>query len=150
MNDDQFKAWLARLDKPESRALERWRYGDPGKTVRFEREKGKGMQRDIDEVDVLLDLWARWMRTPEGPEGYRIGVGFMAGTLKDSEELHEAADADRIERIDAAFDSLAPVYKEAIMRKYGLGSRVWRFSQDATFEDAKTVMRVKLVKKGLL
>jgi hypothetical protein len=150
MNDDQFFAWLRRQDKPKSQALERHRYQDPAKHIKFEKERGGRMQRDIDEVEVLLDLWADWMRKPEGPDGYRIAAGFVPGSLKDSEDLYEAADQDRIERVNAAFDSLQPIYKEAIMRKYGLGSQVWRFAKAASFEDAKIVMRVKLVAKGLL
>ncbi len=108
------------------------------------------MRRDIDEVESLLDLWADWMRKPEGPEGHRVAVGFATGSLKDSEELYESADQEMIERVNAAFDSLAPLYKEAIMRKYNLGARVFRFAKDATFEDAKTMIRVKFVMKGLL
>jgi hypothetical protein len=149
MTDDQFWARWRREGKEESRALAKHKYSDPSKTVRFEKERGR-MQRDIDEVDVLLDLWADWMRTWEGPDGHRVAVGFMTGSLKDSDELHAAADQDRIERIDAAFDSLQPIYKEAIMRHYSLGSRVFRFARDVSFEDAKIVMRVKLVAKGLL
>lgn len=108
------------------------------------------MQRDIDEVEVLLDLWADWMRIPEGPDGHRVAVGFRTGAAKDAEELYESMDIDLAERVNAAFDSLAPIYKNAIMRKYGLGSQVFRFARDVTFEDAKIVIRVKFVTKGLL
>jgi hypothetical protein len=130
--------------------VESWRYGDPAKRIKFEREKGKGMKRDFDEVEHLLDLWADWMRKPEGLEEPEIAVGFMKGTLKDSEELYEASDQDRMVRANAAFDSLAPLYKQAILEHYGLGSRVWRFAKEATFEDAKIMIRVKFVAKGLL
>ena len=50
MSDDQFRAWLIRQGKPESRAMESHRYGDPANHVKFEREKktkkvrGKGMR----------------------------------------------------------------------------------------------------------
>ena len=110
------------------------------------------MKRDFDEVENLLDQWADWMRQPEPMvEWYPAeSAGFLAGTLKDTEELHASADAERMERINAAFDSLAPVYRDAIMRHYKLGSQVWRFSQAATFEDAKIMVRVKFVTKGLL
>jgi hypothetical protein len=152
VTDDQFIAWLHRQGKTEkSRAVESYKYGrDPASFVRFESERGRKMQRDIDEVEALLDLWAEWMRKPEGPEGHRAAAGFLVGTMKESEDLYEAADSDMIARIDACFDSLAPLYKEAIMRKYGLGSRVFRFAKDATFEDAKIVIRVKMVMRGLI
>lgn len=150
MTDDQFIAWLHRQGKPETKAQERWKYGDPAKGIRFEREKGKGVQRDIDEVEVLLDLWAEWMRIPEGPDGHRVAVGFKTEAPKDSEEVYEAMDMDLAERVNAAFDSLAPIYKNAIMRKYSLGSQVWRFGKDVSFEDAKIMIRVKFVMRGLL
>lgn len=108
------------------------------------------MQRDIDEVEVLLDLWASWMRKPEGPDGYRVAVGFKTEAPKDSEEVYESMDIDLAERVNAAFDSLAPVYKNAIMRKYGLGHQVWRFAKDTSFDDAKIMIRVKFVTRGLL
>jgi hypothetical protein len=53
-------------------------------------------------------------------------------------------------RVNAAFDSLAPIYRDAIMRHYRLGAQVWRFAKAASFEDAKIMIRVKFVAKGLL
>lgn len=64
MNDDQFRAWLARLDKPESRALEQHKYGDPSKHVKFDREKGEYM----DQIKELLREWAGYYQ-----DGYGIG-----------------------------------------------------------------------------
>lgn len=152
MTDDQFMAWLHRQSKKEkSRTVESYKYGrDPASFVRFESERGRSVQRDIDEVESLLDLWAEWMRIPEGPDTGKIAVGFRSDAPRDSEELYEDLDTDMAERVNACFDSLAPVYKDAIMRRYKLGSQVWRFSQAATFEDAKVMIRVKFVTKGLL
>jgi hypothetical protein len=150
VTDDEFKAWLCRQDKPPTKALRQRQYGDPADFIRFEREKGGSMQRDIDEVEILLDLWADWMRKPEGPDGHRVAVGFRTEAAKDSEELYESVDIDLAERVNAAFDSLAPIYKDAIMRQYKLGAQVWRFSKACSFEDAKIVIRVKFVTKGLL
>lgn len=142
-----------RLNPERSRALERWKYGDPAGHVRFEREKkGGAVQRDIDEVQMLLDEWADWMRKPEPMvDGYpEEAPGFLAGSLKDNEELLAVADAERMDRINTAVYDLAPVYRDAIMRHYKLGSQVWRFAQAASLEDAKIMVRVKFVKKGLL
>jgi hypothetical protein len=154
--EERFLQQLIRHDKEESRALEAKYYGrrgDPANHVKFGREKGGKMDAKVDEVQTLLDIWADWMRRPEPlAEGYpdKASGGFIESWRKDSEDLADAADAERIERINAAFDSLAPIYRNAIMQHYGLGSQVWRFSQSVTFEDAKVFMRVKLVAKGLL
>lgn len=142
-----------RLNPEKSGARERKYYGDPAKSVKFERERRRGVQRDIDEVQHLLDLWADWMHKPESiADGYpsKASGGFIESWRKDSEDAADAAELETISRVDAAFQDLAPIYKEAIFRHYDLGARVWRFSKDATFEDAKTVIRVKFVKKGLL
>lgn len=111
------------------------------------------MQRDIDEVESLLDMWADWMRKPEPiAEGYpaKASGGFIESWRKDSEDEADAAEAQTIEKINAAYDSLQRIYQESINRHYGLGARVWSFAKDATFEDAKIVIRVKFVAKGLL
>ena len=152
--EDKFRAMLARLDKEPSRAMESRRYGDPARTAKFESEmKGGKMQRDIDEVQMLLDIWAEDMRRPpKDVQGYpsKASGGFIESWRKDSEDLADAADADRLEKINAAFDSIAPIYRNAINRHYGLGHQVWRFAKDTSFDDAKVMIRVKFVMKGLL
>jgi hypothetical protein len=150
MTDEEWKDWLRRLDKPKTRALPAYKYGDPAGWVKFERERGRKMKREFDEVEVLLDLWAEWMHRPEPVIGCKVASGFITSAGDDSEEVYEANEMERIKAIDAAFDSLAPLYKEAIRRKYKLGAQVFRFGKDVSFEDAKVVFRVKLVMKGLL
>lgn len=153
MNDDQFFGWLKRQGKEQSYAVESHKYGRPADHgVKFDREKKGGkVQRDIDEVEALLDIWAEWMRKPEGPEGYPSkSPGMIHSWIKDFDELVESADAEEIAKINAAFDSLGRSYQDAINRHYGLGAQVWRFGQPATFEDAKIMIRVKFVAKGLL
>lgn len=153
-NEDKFRAMLARLNKEPSRAMEARYYGNPANVTKFESEmKGGAMKRDIDEVQLLLDIWADWMRKPEPlADGYpaKASGGFIESWRKDSEDLADAADSDRLEKIDAAFNSLTPLYRDAIMRHYELGSQVWRFERAANFEDAKIMIRVKFVMKGLL
>ena len=81
-------------------------------------------EREFDEVEALLDLWADWMRRPEPlAEGYpaKASGGFVASWRKDDEDEEEARMAERVARINAAFDSLPRLYQEAIMRHYRLG-----------------------------
>lgn len=136
-----------RLTDEPSHALPQRYYGDPAKTARFHAE---GQQPD--EVEQLLDLWADWMRKPEPlVQGYPSeSKNFIASWRKDFDDLANSADAEQMERINAAFDSLEPRYKDAILRHYKLGKSVWQFSHPVTFEDAKVSLRVKFVMKGLL
>lgn len=114
------------------------------------------MDRELDDVDVLLGMWADWMRHPEAlaasyPD--KASGGFIPSWCKDTEEAAECADAETIARIDAAFDSLLPRYKDVIYKHYSLsrsGANVWRFAHPATMEDAKAEIRALFVKKGLL
>lgn len=111
------------------------------------------MQREFDEVELLLNMWADWMHRPEGcAEGYpqKASGGFIPSWCKDTEEAAEAADAVTVEKVNAAYDSLSRYYQEPICQHYSLGSRVWRFASGATFEEAKTAIRPLFVKKGLL
>lgn len=106
-----------------------------------------------DDVELLLDFWAEDMRRPEPlAAGYPVKAsgGFIPSWCKDTQEAAEEADAETIVKINAAINSIARIYQEAINRHYGLGACVWNFCHDATFDDAKIVLRVKFVKKGLL
>jgi hypothetical protein len=144
---DMLSLMLARAGKEKSRALPRRAYGNPANSVKFERER---MGQKC-KVEVLLDLWADWMGKPEVEGGYPAeSPGMIVSWRKDDEDMAAAFECDRIARVDAAFDSLAPIYRDAINRHYGLGARVWRFDRNVDFEEAKIVMRVKLVAKGLL
>lgn len=148
---ERIRLQLARSGKEQSYAQQNKNYRDPSRTVRFEREKG--MQRDIDEVETLLNLWAEWMRRPsQEVQGYpaQASGGFVPSWCKDTEEAAEAADAETIERINAAYDSLSRLYKDAINKHYRLGANVWRFDSPASWEDAKVMIRVKFVQRGLL
>jgi hypothetical protein len=111
------------------------------------------MNRDFDEVELLLELWVDWMRKPEPlAEGYpsKAAGGFIESWRKDDEDEEESRVAERISRINAAYDSLGRYHQEAINRQYSLGSRVWRFGTECTFEDAKAAIRPFFVNKGLI
>lgn len=155
MNDidgfERIKLMLVRSGKEQSRAQEKRAYRNPAQTIRFDREKT--MQRDIDEVETLLDLWADDMRRPsQEVQGYpsEAAGGWIASWKKDSEEAQEQHDRDTIEKIDAAYNSLSRLYKDAINKHYKLGANVWRFDSPADFATAKIVIRVKFVQRGLL
>ena len=148
---ERIRLQLARSGKEQSYAQQKKSYRDPAKTIKFEREKT--MQRDIDEVEMLLDMWAEDMRRPSNDvQGYpsEAAGGWIASWRKDSEEAQEAADRQTIEKINAAFDSLSRLYKDAINKHYRLGANVWRFDNPADFETAKVMIRVKFVQRGLL
>lgn len=148
---ERIRLQLARSGKEQSYAQQKKSYRDPAKTIKFEREKT--MQRDIDEVETLLDLWAEWMRRPsQEVQGYpaQASGGFVPSWCKDTEEAADAADSETIERINAAYDSLSRLYKDAINKHYRLGANVWRFDSPASWEDAKVMIRVKFVQRGLL
>lgn len=148
---ERIRLQLARSGKEQSYAQQKRNYRDPSRTVRFEREKG--MQRDIDEVELLLDMWADDMRRPANDvQGYpsEAAGGWITSWRKDSDEAQEAADRQTIEKVNAAYDSLRAIHKDAINKHYKLGANVWRFPSPASFEDAKIIIRVHFVKKGLL
>lgn len=113
------------------------------------------MQRDIeiDEVELLLDSWAdemrRWKNETAGFPSEAAG-GWITSWRKDFEEMADAADAEMIVKIDACVDSLKPIHRDALMRRYRLGANVWRWPQPATWDDVKAAIRPMLLKKGLL
>lgn len=151
--DEMFALLLTRgrVAGQRSYAQQKSQYRDPAKTTKFARERT--MQRDFDEVEMLLDLWADDMRRPSSDvQGYpsEAAGGWITSWRKDSEEAQEAADRATIEKINAAYDSLSRLYKDAINKHYKLGANVWRFDSPADFETAKTVIRVKFVQRGLL
>lgn len=152
-SDEMFTLLLTRgrVAGQRSYAQQKSQYRDPAKTTKFARERT--MQRDFDEVEMLLDMFAEDMRRPVNDvQGYpsEASGGFVATWCKDTEEAAAAADAETLVKIHAAYDSLGRRYKDAINKHYKLGANVWKFSDPATFEDAKIVIRVKFVMKGLL
>jgi hypothetical protein len=112
------------------------------------------MQRDIeqDEVELLLAAWADYMRQWENPaRGHNTEAkGMITSWKKDFEEMVDAADSEMIAKVDACVDSLKPIHRDALMRRYRLGANVWRFPQPATWEQVKEAIRPLLLKKGLL
>jgi hypothetical protein len=148
---ERIRMMLARSGKDQSYAQRKHSYRDPAKTIKFDREKT--MQRDIDEVETLLDMWADDMRRPsQEVQGYpsEAAGGWIASWRKDSEEAQDAADRQTIEKVNAAYDSLSAIYRDAINRHYKLGANVWRFARNVDFDEAKIVVRVKFVQRGLL
>lgn len=148
---ERIRLQLARSGKEASYAQQKKNYRDPANTVKFAREKT--MKRDVDEVELLLDLWAEDMKRPSNEvQGYpaQASGGFVPSWCKDTEEAAEAADTETIARVNACYDSLATIYRDAINRHYKLGANVWRFARNVDFDEAKIMIRVKMVQRGLL
>jgi len=144
MTDDQFIAWLHRQGKPETRAQERWKYGDPSRHIRFERERGNNMRaiRKLDEafqekrepVDEILDIWAYWMALTDS---------------NSSEALADPTDAKEFMSIGEAVDCMVNDLKRhqwwAIRKSRGFCS-VWIF-KDEHYEQHLLQAREILEKK---
>lgn len=148
---ERIRLMLLRADKEPSRAQHKNQYRDPSRNVKFAREKT--MQRDFDEVEMLLDMWADDMKKPSNDvQGYptEAAGGWITSWRKDSEEAQEAADRQTIDKVNACYDDLSRRYKDAINKHYQLGANVWRFDAPADFDTAKTIIRVKFVQRGLL
>lgn len=112
------------------------------------------MDRNLDEIDVLLGMWTDWMFRDEPiAEGYpsKASGGFIPSWRKDDQDTDDAIESATVEKVNACYESLGRYYQDPIDRHYGLGFRVWRFQNGgATFEDAKSAIRPLFVKKGLL
>jgi hypothetical protein len=113
------------------------------------------MQRDIeqDDVELLLDAWAEEMRRWKNEAGgypAEASGGMITSWRKDFEEMADAADAEMVAKVDACVDSLKPIHRDALMRRYRLGANVWRFPVPASFDQVKEAIRPLLLKKGLL
>ena len=149
---ERIKLMLARSGKEPSRAQHKNTYNDPAKSVKFSREKN--MHRDYDVVQGLLDLWAEYQRKPSNEvQGYpsEAAGGWITSWRKDDDDVDEENERIRIGKIDAAFNDLKPRYQNAIKLHYGIMTRtpdVWKHYIPATWEEAKIVIRVKLVQRG--
>jgi len=140
-HEDRLFAELARIGKPRDRAMEWKYYRDPSLHIKFEREQGGRMQRDIDATEAVLLRWADWMRRSEGiSEGYpaKASGNFIASWRKDSEDEQEAADGYEMGKANAAVDSLVQAHQRMIYKRFNLGYTVWRFeNEDALYTAAK-------------
>ena len=111
------------------------------------------MQRDLGEVEMLLTIWADWMHQGgDNVQSYpaKASGGFIESWIKDSSDLADNADAERIAKIDAAFESLKQCYKEPIRRHFNLGYQVWQWGVERTYEEAKQEIRPFLRARCLL
>lgn len=130
--EELFFLRLSREGKAKSRAMPRHRYGDPAKHVKFEREGGRTMQRDLEEVEELLLKWADWMR---GADLEKIGypsksLGVVESWIRDNEELVDAALQYQMGKVNATIDSLIEPHQRIIYKRHNIGFKVWRFSDE--------------------
>jgi hypothetical protein len=108
----------------------------------------------VDECEVLLTVWAAWMRTWEGPEGYpAASMGFEnPGYFRSVETLYDDAEAANkrtmAEAAEAVINSLPPAQTCAIHHEYGF-TAVYRFRDyPATLEAARDGFMVGMRKRG--
>lgn len=143
MTEDQFQAWLTRLDKEKSRALRSYEYGNPGDFIRFDRERGGNMlhlkqaEESIakrEPVDRVLDIWASYISLADScsPGGYANDQD-----VKDFMRTGEA--------VETMVNNLKRHQWWAIRKSKGICTQ-WIF-KDAIYEDALTQAKEILVAK---
>lgn len=160
MTDDQFFGWLARQDKPASKALPRHMYGDPANNINFNRNKGADMDRpsDREKADCLLIEHYRWSAA------YRpnLGVPRIAPYCKESvtsRQYDDAADLthdkvyqNEMKAVDFCLDALTVSMQQAIgteMKNRVATARVWRSPSNVTFSEALDAIVPVMKKRGL-
>lgn len=140
-HEDRLFAELARIGKPRDRAMEAKYYRDPASHIKFAREQGGRMQRDIDATEAVLLKWADWMRRSDPQvSGYpsKASGNLIGSWIKDAEDEQEAADGYEMGKANAAVDSLVQAHQRMIYKRHNLGYTVWRFAdEDALYTAAK-------------
>lgn len=108
-------AQRARLKPERSNAQEQRFYGDPAKSVKFEREKGEYMDR----IKELLREWAGWHQYRlEG--GYPSQAPFVTERVQSSNRSTETLrDMPAIiVKLNGEIEGLAPAFKRIIALEY--------------------------------
>lgn len=112
--EEQFQAWLARLDKEPSKALESKYYGDPAKHIKFDREKG------MERIKDLLREWACFYKDGLGG-GYPKQAAFATERVDGdnrSTETYRDIPAVIVKLNDYIENSLAPNFKVIVHLEY--------------------------------
>lgn len=79
---------------------------------------------------VLLEDWARWCERMRVDLGYpNKSAGISTGGSVYGTDHYEADDADKMQRVEAGIDDLAPAERAAIWRRYGVAA-VFRFNRE--------------------
>jgi hypothetical protein len=115
MNDEQFFGWLRRQGKPESKALEKHRYGNPADHVKFDRETRGYMDR----IKEMLREWAAWHQY-RATGGYPSQSAFATERVQNnnrSTETYREMPAE-IVRLDVEIERLAPGFKRILALEY--------------------------------
>lgn len=115
MTDDEFKAWLLRQGKPETKVQEKYKYGDPAGHVKFNREKGSYM----DPIKELLREWASW-QFERVAGGYPSQSAFATERVQNSNRSTETYRSmpDEIKKLDGEIERLAPGFKRILALEY--------------------------------
>lgn len=103
------------------------------------------MDRELDDVETLLNRWAQWMGQHESIAGWyppKAAGGFIDSWIKDDDELAEAADQREFESVNASVDSLSFMHKRAVYHVHNVGYQVWQFGDlDNLYSQAKDCFR---------
>jgi len=160
MNDEQFFAWLRRQGKEQSQALERWKYQDPAKHVKFGKQQGVPMDRqsDKEKADTLLIEWYRWSKQWRP----NLGAPKIAPYCKQSQtskQYDDTADLtnDRVyqnemKAVDYCLDAIEVSMQQAIgteMRNREVNARVWRSPSNRSYAQALEAIMPVMRKRGL-
>lgn len=145
MTDAEFIAWLHRQGKPETKAQERWKYGNPADFVKFGKRKGEEMDRqsNVEVADSLLIEWHRWSKTWRPSLGANRISPSCRGFIHDKEsgesDGYESIHKREMEAVDFCVGSIAVPMQQAIgteMRNREVKAKVWRDRSNHTFEQA--------------
>jgi hypothetical protein len=96
-------------------------------------------QQHYDNVLLLLDSWAEWIRTGEPlADGVpRQCLGAPDARIHSFEDMEIEVNKRLVRVVQTAVWELGVIEREAVMTHYGLNTRsVWRANFDAVFNDA--------------
>ena len=97
------------------------------------------LEQHHDNVLLLLDRWAEWMRTSEPlAEGApRQCVGAPDARIHSFEDMEIEVNKRLVREVQTAVWELSVMQREAVMIHFGLNTRgVWRAQFDTVFEQA--------------
>lgn len=128
----------------------------PPRQVRTDGQERRAANRPWDmteaRLDVLLEIWAQWMRTGRWVDGYPGDVPVLEGRYRygaDLEEMMDASDTQLAEHVNACIDGLSANHRCAIDHKY-LAS-VWRMRLPLAelLAQARQQLRAALMRRGV-
>lgn len=103
-------------------------------------------------LEVMLQNWARWMRSDEKPDGIpKEACGGVIGFthMGDSDAAYDKMDVTLAEATNAAIEGLEVAEQIAIYASYGVAA-VWRYNRETDVLDrAKAKVLDSLRRRGI-